>query len=267
MRQKIENIWAIAGKIGVIIGLLVGFVTLLAYFGKLKEYKVVGKIDYHYSEMPTKLVEKYISDYDSNSDTKQIEASMSGIILDSKTTDRFSQYMVSSFNKNTLKEISDIDTYFEFDIQNKGKKVAISLRLDTEMKGFYQLDNNGDNSILPFNRVIKIGDLNPGSKLKIRVWSNDFYAGRSAIIDLKIYGKTEDIAISYQDGIVSLSTPITISGVWASIFRNSNFALPILLAIITSIPITYLVTNLIKTITKKTPKKRTIRKNKSKSTK
>ncbi|MDD2890323.1 MAG: hypothetical protein PHE49_06760 [bacterium] len=70
----------------------------------------------------------------------------------------------------------DFKSYWNFTIENKGKKATSSLKLQVPFQGIYLITKMGEQQLNIFNNVIKnIGDLNPGDVTKIEIWTSENY--------------------------------------------------------------------------------------------
>lgn len=150
-----------------------------------------------------------------------------------RTADRCSDYEALEGIFRLLRGNDGIDNYFDYEIENVGSSVANQIRLSGDEIFLVEIDRDGDK----VRRIAQsenqgfysIPDLNPGEKVKIRVWSEDM----SVLPDSPHLDIDELPKITFEGGKPSL-TMYQLAPSWYADMHDflSDFPLPVSIIIV-----------------------------------
>ncbi len=178
MSESSEGIWANIGKIGVIIGLLLGVHQVYINFIKT-EVSVQGEGWCQPTYLPGSLFQS-LKIEQAFPTTDQIENSLPKE-LDSKYQVASTISKLNSSQKTRLEEaVSDlksIRSYCTFTVFNDSSKEAQDIKFELPREGIYFIDRLGEEpNEAQFKKVIPIGKLNPGGRVGISTWHQGYTA-------------------------------------------------------------------------------------------
>lgn len=178
MTEASQGIWATIGKIGVIIGLLLGVHQVYINFIKT-EVSVQGEGWCQPTYLPGSLFQS-LKIEQAFPTTDQIENSLPKE-LDSKYQVASTINKLNSSQKTRLEEaVSDlksIRSYCTFTVFNDSSKEAQDIKFELPREGIYFIERLGEEpKEAQFKKVIPIGKLNPGEKVSISTWHQGYSA-------------------------------------------------------------------------------------------
>jgi hypothetical protein len=171
-----QGIWATIGKIGAVIGLLLGLQQVYVHFIKT-EISVQGEGWCQPTYLPGSLFQD-LKIEQALPTTDQIEKSLPKE-LDNKYQVASTIHKLNSTHKTRFEEaVSDlksIRSYCSFTVFNNGNKEAQDIKFELPREGIYFIERLGEEpKEAQFKKVIPIGKLNPGGKVSIATWHQGY---------------------------------------------------------------------------------------------
>ena len=180
-KKKHEDVWALIGKIGVVIGVLVGIKTLVTPF---------------FSDKPTLGIQTIC---------------LPGNILPVGFADAVERAARSASNQvasldghHVALAVLRYNTFLQYSIRNTGNSQVSGIVVDTPYEGITQMESaGGRTAICRFTNSITVGSLRPKQKVDVSIWKTD---GKDA-------NKTRSqVVVSYDGGVGTISDTGLVGG-------------------------------------------------------
>jgi hypothetical protein len=205
-----SRIWGWIGRIAVIIGLIWGAIQIINYFSQ-KDAEIVAEGQFYRLVIPDPIIEDF------KKKNERINANEIEKLLPEKLEGRYSvaSGIADFINKDksiiTATELSNLSTYWEFQIQNNGSKESSDLKLELPIKGYYRINKRGESSTGgKFENIISIGNLRPSNSVLVLVWTNEFVSEYRA----------QEAKVTSPNGVISVSQPTLVKGGYAWFYNN-----------------------------------------------
>lgn len=217
--NKINEIWSLIGKLGTIIGLVLGLVQLCS-FVIIPEYNLEAKGTYYEQELPfpiTKEIERL--DKIVNPGYKHKIRLRNTVAFSNSTTAAISNSINDSFSA-VITNASIIEQYknrWHYTIKNTGKKEVVDMKMELPYKGYYYIEKTeGAYKLSYFNKVVSLGSLRPLNEIAVNMWTSDDYSYGSS---------TQDIRITHPSGVFKVSYSKCVTGFIAWLDEQTHFAI------------------------------------------
>ncbi len=188
------NLKEIFKKIGAVIGVLATLVLLIQ--GVIFVYKefypngprVIASCDYYLYELPPYVVDfmKYIK----KDEPDKISIVAQDVSIASTT---LMNLLESGFYYDSYRYNDKL--FWKILVKNAGNMQAEEVIIDTPFSGIAVVESSTERKVFYFNKLIELGEIRPGKKIDVRVWSFGDY------LSYPYLGYTnDDIFVNYKDG-------------------------------------------------------------------
>ncbi len=175
MSEDAKGAWAVIGKIAVVVGVLVGLVTLYNFF-VAKEVSVEAEGTCRQLALPDSLLQPLKENVFPTAD--EIEKVLPEKLADKKII----ALDIASSNRNgasklseAVRNLKDLHSVCSFTVTNTGNKEAQEINLELPREGVYFVEKLGESpQEATFKKIIPIGKLNPGGRIKVATWNKDY---------------------------------------------------------------------------------------------
>lgn len=174
MSDNHQGGWAFVGKLGLVVGILVGLHQLYTRV-IAKEVYVEGQGMCRQFTVPDTYLKELKGDtFPTYEEIEKLlpeklpEKRLIAIDLEKSNLDRRNKLRAVGGN------LADIRSLCSFTISNTGDKEAQDINLELPRQGIYLIDKLGEPSKeADFKKIISVGKLNPGGRIKITTWNKD----------------------------------------------------------------------------------------------
>lgn len=209
-----QKLWATLGKIGVVVGILVGFVKLVEVL-KPSGPKLVAYCEYSsYKPSPVLL---------GGSDSLRRTIASEGFLETIKSQFKSDESqiskvhlrnLISDFLKKNMEFLSECCEYRSqviVKISNKGDRVAENVVIDIPISGTFRQSSSDIKSVVSkFENVVNVGAIRPGNSVVIELWSSDRFDNYLI----------ESTHLTHSLGVGELCFPTLAYGIPAFVARN-----------------------------------------------
>jgi hypothetical protein len=126
----------------------------------------------------------------------------------------------NSFVSQLTNLVYNVNSYWEFEINNKGSNEVRDLILDLQSSGLYSIKAGTLITSGKYTDKINVGSIRPSSNIQISVWSNDYVNNDNSIYS--VISNTENIKLTYPNGIVKITYPLEATGI-LRFFAGTSF--------------------------------------------
>lgn len=203
-----NDIWAIIGKISLVIGAMVGVFTIWSFL-KPTGQKITVQCTAAATEIPPDIKNVFDKIKESNSrDNIKAVITQSKIRLVNKAdlstlADALSEHYYKSIPDGYRYSLPSYSSYYEITITNAGSLAIEDATLSVPFEAVSILTSPEESKKAEFiNRSLKLGAIRPKGKMRVQLWSTSGYS----------YINEENFILYHKGGTVPVDFPYTVWG-------------------------------------------------------